>query len=821
MLTRRVNREIAARKSAEYLLEQKSLEVYKSNKELAGLNERLERTVQRRTNTLASLIKNLQTGILLEDENRKVLLTNQKFCDYFEIPVRPEELIGEDCSDAVGMVGHLLDDPEAFDQRINRLLLNMQVHTNEIISLKNGRVLKRDFIPIYSGREYLGHLWKYQDITKEYHYEERIRQSEEKYRGIIENMQLGLLEVDLDHNIIKAYDWFCGMTGYTRDELEGKNAIELLLPDRFRNVMDTADAKRANGEQSIYEVQLKRKDGSLIWVLVSGAPFYDNNGKPVGSIGIHYNITDRKELEGELRVAREMADNAREAEKQFLANMSHEIRNPINAIAGLINLLYDTELSKEQLDYLNSIKYAADILLGLISDILDISKIEAGKMELNEREIELSEVIKAVIQTSKFKSSNDQLKFEWQISPELNKPVIADPTVINQVFLNLMGNAIKFTEKGTISVKVEPIQQTPVMVTVKCTVKDTGIGISSEQMERIFESFRQASKQTKLKYGGTGLGLSIVRQLVQMYGGEINVHSEEGKGSEFVFTMNFKRAFTGTETINELPLYHSEVVSSTGRLLVVEDNKINQQYLTGLLKKWNMEFDIANNGAEAMELISKTQYSTVLMDIRMPVMDGYETTIRIRSSEHNPNQNVPIIALTASALVDEKERALAAGMNYHLTKPFAPNQLLNILNQVNEMKDNDDLKTETEDDKFEYSNSLDRQYLDTFYGDDLERASIMFGIFLKTVRPEVEKLRNFYELKDAEGIMDVAHRIKPNFAMVGLTEDTDKLNEIELAAIDKNLNKLGEELPTFFGEFDAKIKIVEEELSRIESALAS
>lgn len=822
-LQRRVEREVRARKSAERLLEEKSLELYKSNRKLARLNENLEKTVERRTNTLASLIKNLHTAILLEDENRRVLLANEKLCEYFDLNLKPADLTGEDFTDTDIFVNKFLGVQGEVQARIDELYANKQLDTKDVLHMKNGRVVKRDFIPIYARDEYLGQLWKFQDITRQYYHEEEIKRSEEKYRGIIENMELGLLEVDLNHNILKAYDWFCDLTGYTKEELIGKNAKKLFLSEDYNQLMDEQDKHRKEGKQSIYEVQMKRKDGKLIWVLISGAPFYDANGKVVGSIGIHYNITDRKQLETELREARVIAENAREAEKQFLANMSHEIRNPINAIAGLTNLLYDTKLNTEQQDLLNNIKYAADILLGLITDVLDISKIEAGEMELNEREVELSELLNAVIQTSQFKTTNSRLKFKWSIDDRLKEPLLADPTVVNQIFLNLIGNSIKFTDEGEIKVKAELVEETSEEVTVKCAVTDTGIGMSEDQLEFIFEKFKQANKQTKLKYGGTGLGLSIVKQLVKMYRGEISAISREGKGTSFVFTMIFRKPRNDWNKKELRKPKTSSDVETLGQILVVEDNKINQQYLTGLLKRWELTYDVANNGQEALEFIDKKTYELVLMDIRMPVMDGYETTIRIRSLAHNDNQHIPIVALTASALVDEKKKALAAGMNYHLTKPFSPDQLLSILYEINAGKSNlmnIDLQAYEEGHPFAFTEKLDKEYLNTFYGDDLERANIMFGIFLRTIQDEYAKLQDFYASKDLKGIRETAHRIKPNFAMVGLTAETDLLNNVEQAADAEDLEGITPLLTSFFENYAENIALVESEQTRIAANLS-
>lgn len=810
LLQRRVVREREARYEAESLLEKKSLELYKSNRDLQRLNETLERRVNERTNTLTSLIQHLHAGILFENANREIVLTNEKFCELFEIPAAPQHLVGNNCKDDLRAAASLFEDPDTFVNRVEELIENREKAIGDILKMRNGKVLARDFIPTFLGDEYLGHLWKYRDVTDRFYFEQKIIASEEKYRGIIENMELGLLEVDPDHKIIKAYDRFCDMTGYTRDELEGKNAVELLMPPEYQELMNGQDDQRAVGKQSIYEMQLIRKDGERIWVLISGAPFMDDRGNLVGSIGIHYDITPRKNLENELRLAREVAEGARAAEKEFLANMSHEIRNPINAIAGLINLLYDTSLNSVQLDYLNNIKYSADILLGLISDVLDISKIESGKMELNEQPVDLVENVSAVVQTYHFRNNKD-IEYKVMLDPQLDFDVEADPTILNQIFLNLIGNASKFTESGEITTSLELIEDLQETVNVRCTVSDTGIGIEENQLKGIFESFQQGDKQTKLKYGGTGLGLTIVQRLVGMYQGQVEVTSTVGEGSQFSFNMVFRKSKVRKQ---ERQMHHQQDILPQGinHVLIVEDNKINQQYLIGLLEKWEITYDLANHGGEALEWIKKSSYDLVLMDIRMPVMDGYETTIRIRTAEHNPNKDIPIIALTASALVDEKEKAIAAGMNHHLSKPFSPEQLLHIFDQLTET----DLGGSNEPMKaFQFSAELDRPYLESFYGEDYERAQLMFEIFLKTIGADIEQLKMHFDSENWEELATLAHRIKPNFVMVGLSQQTDQMLEIEQVAKRQDASTIRHLVPQFLDQFASHHQLVEQELDKL------
>ena len=527
------------------------------------------------------------------------------------------------------------------------------------------------------------------------------------------------------------------------------------------------------------------------------------------------------ELEKELASFRESGKSG-DPEKKFLANMSHEIRNPINAIVGLINLLYDTKLTSEQFEYVNNIKYSADVLMGLISDILDLSKIESGRIELNEKLIDITEVIKAVVQTFSFKTHDRDIQFTVDLEDGLKGPFKIDPTVVNQIFLNLLRNAVKFTEKGTIRISGRILESKDQKSLIQFEIIDTGIGIPKEQLSMIFDVFRQGSLETKLKYGGTGLGLSIVKRLVSIYEGEISVESSVGKGSTFTFSLCLKQPDQDSSELTE-PSTREKEYSGVERVLIVEDNKINQQYLTWLLEKWNIAYDVANHGEEALALIEDQKYDLILMDIRMPVMDGYETTIRLRNHSINPNSEVPIIALTASALVDEKEKALEVGMNHHLPKPFSPDQLKRILNNLNSGEALEEIE-EVQEKKgaleiYKFSSSLNNDFLTSFYGDDIERAGLMFNIFLKNIDNELSRLSKFLIDRDMESFVSLAHKIKPNFAMVGLPEYSESMKDLEFIGKSDDFNGSKAHLSKFLEDFSKKKPDVIEELTRINQFL--
>ncbi len=611
---------------------------------------------------------------------------------------------------------------------------------------------------------------------------EELRRSEEKYRGIIEGMELGLLEVDLNHNIVRAYEWFCDMTGFTPQELEGQNATKMLTRGSLPQVMKDEDKKRERGQAGVYETMIHKKDGTPIWVLISGAPLYNLAGEIIGTIGIHYDITSRKQLEEDLKKSKRIAEDAQEAEKQFLARMSHEIRTPLNAIIGMVHLLYDTQPNPEQKDYLSTLRTSADILLRLISYILDISKIEAGEIVVNEKEFDLIGLLHSMQKTFGLKIEQG-VNVRLNIDPKIQNMMIGDDLLLNQILLNLLGNALKFTDKGEVGIEVRQLDRTLDECFLEFRISDTGIGIAEEYLGLIFENFKQADQPAKISAAGTGLGLAICKQLVEMQGGSIRVESELGVGTTFIFSLSYvdsgkKAVIEKTEL--QLPNFNSNADET---VLVVEDNYMNRKYLTTLLRKWGITYDVAIDGGEGWAMAQEKAYSIILMDISMPVMDGYQTTIKIRN-QRNKNKDTPIVALTASAILSQKNKAIETGMNDFLPKPFQPNQLMAVMKKFLAFND-EPADTEVEvvtKGIFQFNPQLDSAYLQTFYEDDLDYAADMFDTFLEYTVAEFPNLKIAIAGGNMEEIRKAAHKIKPTFAMVGLTTLRDELAEIERLA---------------------------------------
>jgi signal transduction histidine kinase/CheY-like chemotaxis protein len=394
---------------------------------------------------------------------------------------------------------------------------------------------------------------------------------------------------------------------------------------------------------------------------------------------LEHNIQDLMDTEEKLKEEKKKAESSEKVKQLFLANMSHEIRTPMNAILGFTRLLQDSSIDEEQRKYIEIILQSGDNLLVIINDILDFSKIEAGKVVFEVMPFHLVDSINSIIDLQSAKAGQKNIKLTSHIDENLPVMVQGDAVRLNQIMLNLISNAIKFTEQGEVNISVTAIKQTDNDVVIGFAVKDTGIGIPIEKQEKIFEIFEQATTSTVRKFGGTGLGLSIVKQLVELQGGKITVKSQPGEGSEFSFRLRFLKQ-SAEDTLTGLP---SPVIAKPAeltkegagkRILVAEDNPINSLLVIKVLKRQGYETDVAENGKIALEKHLSNKYDMILMDLQMPEMDGYEATMKIRRSETD-NNNIPIIAMTAHTIKGEYERCMEIGMNNFISKPFRPDDL--------------------------------------------------------------------------------------------------------------------------------------------------
>lgn len=531
--------------------------------------------------------------------------------------------------------------------------------------------------------------------------------------------------------------------------------------------------KALRGEESVNveDIEVSRED-RRVPIRVNTSVIRDSDGKIEFAIAVFEDITDKKETEQRLVEARSMAEASGLLKEKFLANMSHEIRTPMNAIIGFTDLLLRKNLSEQEADYVRTIKTAGENLLRIINDVLDISKMESGMMAFESNPISLKAIFSSLeaMVSQRARQKNLRLTFTWD--SHLPDTVLGDPTRLTQIILNLVGNAIKFTDKGSVDVYAKAEEEDEEQFRIAFTVKDSGIGIHANKLPQIFERFTQAESHTARHYGGTGLGLSIAKQLVEMQGGTITVSSEPGTGSVFTFVLPFKKT---TETITgkrkTLALPDIDLLRNK-RILVVEDNPINIKLIQYLFGIYSIDYSLALNGAEAVKKARDTVYDIILMDIEMPEMNGYQATAAIRNELKS---NVPIIAMTAHAMAGEKEKCLGAGMNGYISKPIRENLLFETMVRLTTT---DTAATDEEP----YEKLINLGYLFRTLHNDRQAIRETLDIFLEQLPPDLAALNDAVHHTDKEAIRQFAHRMKPTVATLGAVAMEKVLARIEQLA---------------------------------------
>ena len=867
-------------------------------------NKESEDRYSRTVGLLNTLMAHHQSGVVVEDENGKILYANQSFCDMFYISVSPETLIGVDFTNSAPGSKDVFKEIQTILPRINDILAKRKIVVGELFETLDHRFLEIEYIPIIIDDAYKGHFWKYTDATQRIKAQSLLEQSEErnrlmmnaalnaivnidskgqitfwnnraetifgwnkeevlgkklidiilsdhyvtehgreieyflktgkgallnqqieleglnkngskfpleisitpikqgdeiffctfirdiserkkaeinlklleeKYRNIIANVNLGLIEVDNNEVIQFANQSFSEMSGYEISEIVGKKPGEVfILEEENIALIKSKIELRKQGISDIYQIRLKNKRGELRWWSISGGPNYDDKGNFVGSIGIHLDITDQKQLEIALEKEKIKAEQASKTKEAFLANMSHEIRTPLNAIIGFLRELRRQELTDIQKKYIENSSIASKHLLAIINNVLDISKIEAGEMSLENEDFIFEKTINNIITVLLPMAKQKGINLTSTISNQTYQVFKGDTLRLEQILFNLIGNALKFTQKGEVTINCEVVKDSKVFQELQISISDTGIGMSKAFVDTIFRKFSQEDKAVTRKFGGTGLGMAITKELVQLMKGKIEIESEKNKGTTIRVTINLLKG-------NLENLISSDTEEKNNRIdglsiLLVEDNEMNRMVAQNSLLYYNCKVTEAENGLVAIEILKKENFDVILMDIQMPEMDGIEATKIIRNEL---NLTIPIIALTANAFKTEIGKFKNVGMDDYITKPFDENNLIETIarHTINKATSNSIDNVAIMDDKFYDLNSITK-----LSRGNKDFVIKMTNIFVNQTTDTIEKVETAISSNDFLEVSRLTHKIKPSIEGMGVFSIMDEIKLLEKVA---------------------------------------
>lgn len=619
-------------------------------------------------------------------------------------------------------------------------------------------------------------------------------------RNLIEASLDPLVTISADGRITDVNEASILATGIERNELIGTSFSNYFTePEKAQKGYQQAFEK---GFVTDYPLTIKHKDGELKDVLYNACVYKNDKGKVLGVFAAARDVTVQKRIAKDLSAAIELAElttviaveaktkaeeathlaqDAVKAKQQFLSNMSHEIRTPMNAIIGFTKVVLKTELTAKQREYLTAIKLSGNELIVLINDILDLAKVDAGKMTFEAIPFKMSASVSAMMHLFETKIQEKNLQFVKEYDERIPGVLLGDPVRLHQIILNLVSNAVKFTSKGKITVSARLLNEDDELATIEFAVSDTGTGIAENKIERIFEKFHQASSDTTRLYGGTGLGLAIVKQLVESQGGQIRVKSKIDKGSTFSFTLSFKKTDAEAETETELPEPDPE--NKNIKVLVVEDIELNQLLMKTLLDDFGFKRDMAANGKIAIEKLQATPYDIILMDLQMPEMDGFEATAYIRNKM---NLTIPIIAITADVTTVDLEKCKAVGMNDYIAKPVDEkllySKIIGLVKNPLAVRSNGQTAEARKDDKTGQANDqakktkyINLDYLNQCTRSDPKLMMEMISLYVEQTSSLVHAMKQSLEDKDWNLLQAVAHKMIPSFSIMGIHSDFENM----------------------------------------------
>ncbi|TYP70486.1 PAS domain-containing hybrid sensor histidine kinase/response regulator [Aquimarina intermedia] len=661
------------------------------------------------------------------------------------------------------------------------------------------------------------------EIVSKKKIEEQLKDSEHLKSTVLETAMDGIILLDSDATVLTWNKMAEHILGLKKQETLGKS-IYLFVPHKLRKELKNSfqNYKNKGYDQLInkrVETIVHRKNGVPVHVELTLIAIKTKNG-PIFN-AFFRDITQKKKVETEIREAKIAAEKSASAKSMFLSNMSHEIRTPLNIILGLTKILQQSDFKTPEVDRknLDGIQFSAENLLVLVNDILDFSKIEAGKLTIHKTNFNIHDLIHKISRGFRIKAEEKGLQFLLNIHPTVPKFIIGDQHRLSQILTNLLGNAIKFTKEGTVTIEVRCLEESDKSIILRFKVLDTGIGIRKDKLQNIFKSFYQAYNPDSNKIEGTGLGLTISKRLIELQKGDLKAKSALGEGSEFEFTIKYKKS--ELKLVDEKNAVHVALPNLSlddMRILIVEDNKMNQFFMRQLFANWKITTDIVDNGKIAIEKLQAQRYDLILMDMHMPIMDGPETTRAIRKSSNTNFNKIPIIACSADVFPEAEKRAIAAGMDFYLTKPISEKALKEILYSLKPNKQNYKNKilldrrqkiqklSPVTVQKYSNFEALER----TFNG-DYQTIHDIIQIFLKETPKDYMTLKFSIGSEDHKLIKVYSHKIKSSFKLFGIEEEASYLQEIE-NSIDVNIEGNIEKIRFLQRKIDATYPLILEEI---------
>ncbi|WP_051360026.1 PAS domain-containing hybrid sensor histidine kinase/response regulator [Adhaeribacter aquaticus] len=744
---------------------------------------------------------------LLSENSKDMICLHEVDGTYIYISSSVKDLLGYTKEELIGTSPYALTHPDDLDYSLKDEKRKAFASNENFVIQHRKRKKDGTYIWVETNirpiiEETTGKIIKLQsssrDISERKRNNEALLTTEKKYKNLIKYSPAYIISHDLKGEILSINPYTVNTLGHREGKVVGK-PVKTFLPDEQKLVLDDYLQHLQNNSSYdgvIYVLDQNHQQRFLHFHCYKVV----EPGEEPYVIAIGHDLTERLRIEEELKKAKEAAEESARTKENFLANMSHEIRTPLNGILGMVGLLRKTTLDEKQQNYLKVIKSSSDNLLVVINDILDTAKIEAGKIDFEQIPFDINETITAAFNNLKYKAEEKEIAYILKSLPFDEVILSGDPYRLQQVLLNLLNNAIKFTDEGMVSLSVKVVGETPANLTVEFSVRDTGIGIPESMHDTVFEGFTQAYTSTTRKYGGTGLGLNICKSLVELQEGKIWVESQEGLGSIFRFIITYQKSNLKLDTKPALEIDFTRL--DYIHVLLAEDNEINIYLAESILKSWGASIDIARNGKEAVELAGKHTYDVILMDIQMPELNGLEATGQIRMLQDQGKANVPIIALTANAIKGDAEKYLSCGMNDYISKPFEEEKLfLTIAGYVKrrpegyftEKKKTEIVQANKESSQEEALYNL--EYLYNMLEGDVNFINRTISLFIETTPTTVAEMQQSFFLKEWKKVSEAAHKLKSVIDLMQIEKLQKIIRLIERnGKTEENLSEVGQSI---------------------------